>query len=89
VGDEVEGALLKMEELLHLDVQREGPVPRHGGGAGHGEVGAVAEVRPQRLQVRAQVAHVQALTCSSLDRSPTRMSYHQGTCQAITPSDSF
>jgi hypothetical protein len=24
-----------------------------------------------------------------LDRSPTRMSYHQGTCQAITPSDSF
>ena len=64
MGDQLEGALLEMEELLHLDVEREGPVPRHGGGAGDGEVGAVAEVGAERLQVRAQVAHVQALTCS-------------------------
>ena len=61
---ELEGALLEVDELLHLDVQGECGVAGRRGGAGDGEVGAIGEVGAQGLQVRAQVAHVQALTCT-------------------------
>ena len=68
VGDEVERALLEVEELLDLDVEREGDVAGQRGGAGDGEVGAAGEVGAHSLQVRAQVAHVQALTCFAFHR---------------------
>ena len=63
MGEELEGSLLEVEELLHLDVEGEGGAAGERGGAGDGEVGAAGEVGAQGLQVRAQVAHVQALTC--------------------------
>jgi len=44
VSDEVERPLLQVEELLDLDVEREGDVPGQRGGARDGEVGAAGEV---------------------------------------------
>lgn len=65
MGDELEGSLLEVDELLDLDVEREGDAAGERGGARDGEVGAAGEVGAQGLQVRAQVAHVQALTCTT------------------------
>ena len=47
---------------MELHVQREGRAAGRGRGAADGEVGAVPEVRAQRLEVRAQVRRLQALT---------------------------
>jgi len=47
---------------VELHVQREGRPARRRRGPADGEVGAVPEVRAQRLEVRAQVRRLQALT---------------------------
>jgi hypothetical protein len=84
MGHELEGSLLEVEELLDLDVEREGGAAGERGGAGDGEVGAAGEVGAQGLQVRAQVAHVQALTCTPWFTRPARPSDHRST-RAGTP----
>ena len=47
---------------MELHVQREGRPARRRRGPADGEVGAVPKVRAQRLEVRAQVRRLQALT---------------------------
>lgn len=48
---------------MQLHVEREGGSPRRRRRPADGEVGAVAEVRAQRLEIRAQMRRAQALTC--------------------------
>ena len=63
LSNELQRSQLEAEELPHLDGQGEGNVRWASARAGNGEVGPAAEIRPQRLHVRAQVAGVQALAC--------------------------
>lgn len=61
--DEFDGSGSEVEELMELDVEREGGSSGRRRGAADGEVDAVAEVGAQWLQVRAQMRRVQAFTC--------------------------
>jgi hypothetical protein len=84
--DEVEAALLEVQELLHLHVERKGDVARERGGTGDGEVGAAGEIGPQGLQVRAQVAHVQAFTCCHVGTHHSTLLVTQTTRTSATAS---
>lgn len=61
--DQEKGAGPKPEELEDLNIETEGLESRESGSTCDGEIGAVGEVRPNWLQVRAQVARTQAFTC--------------------------
>ena len=79
----------EVEELMKLHVEREGGSPRRRRRPADGEVGAVAEVGAQRLEIRAQMRRAQALTCIMAWTKKTILPISEWSANTLTQWDGF